>query len=159
MGKLRVGDEVLISRDSKYYKRSSKSNPCNTIGVITDVTDDKNQVHAIIVKWKNGFSNCYHEEELTLVKANTKDLRKELSDAIDTLIKYSIAIDYKGYSNGEEKYSYSIKNFSFSECKDGIIDKVLPITPEQTPEQLEVEEIEKEMKKLTERLAKVKERM
>jgi hypothetical protein len=59
----KVGDKVLLSKDSEYYKSiSTDANPKDTIGTI--ISFDKS---GILVKWENTNENYYGEEDLELV--------------------------------------------------------------------------------------------
>lgn len=66
--KFRIGDRVVISRDSEYYGRNQYMNPTDSvIGEVTAIGVDavfKYQVH-----WHLGGSNSYRERDLVFADA------------------------------------------------------------------------------------------
>ena len=58
----RVGERVRISFDSQYYRSRSQSNPKDVTGTITFI--NTTDAYCYSVKWDNGKSNNYTEDDL-----------------------------------------------------------------------------------------------
>jgi hypothetical protein len=65
----KVGDEVMIDESSEYYGDCDRTNPKDTIGVISDIIDtDFPDELGIIVDWPTGQTNSYNKSDLKLAK-------------------------------------------------------------------------------------------
>ena len=60
-----VGDKVMISTDSIYYRQDDYANPINTVGTITEV---KGGDLGIVVKWDDETSNSYNARDLVVAE-------------------------------------------------------------------------------------------
>jgi hypothetical protein len=62
-----VGLKVMISKDSRWYQEGDEWNPLDEIGTITrfHIFDDGSS--RIQVKWPNGKTNGYSEEDLDVI--------------------------------------------------------------------------------------------
>jgi hypothetical protein len=65
----KVGDKVMLSKDSSWHSWSDFANPANTEGIITEIKDED---LGIIVKWSNDQTNSYNERDLLLVTGKAK---------------------------------------------------------------------------------------
>lgn len=64
MSEFQVGDEVMISEKSRFYKDGKRGNPIDTIGRIFQIADKKGL--NIRVDWGGRIKNCYSKEDLIL---------------------------------------------------------------------------------------------
>ena len=61
----KVGDNVVISRDSMYYGEDPTHNPTDdVIGTIVEINRDCPSMHYYSVDWGNECFNTYREEDL-----------------------------------------------------------------------------------------------
>lgn len=60
----KVGDKVVISRDSEYYGVDPNWNPADVIGTIVEINRDCPSMHYYSVDWGNECFNTYREEDL-----------------------------------------------------------------------------------------------
>ena len=67
--KFKVGDKVILSKDSLWHSWSDFNNPADTEGVILEIKDED---LGIIVEWPNDLSNSYNAHDLILVTGKAK---------------------------------------------------------------------------------------
>ena len=67
--KFKVGDKVILSKDSSWHSWSDFNNPADTEGVILEIKDED---LGIIVEWSNDTSNSYNDRDLIMWKAKSK---------------------------------------------------------------------------------------
>jgi hypothetical protein len=65
----KVGDKVMLSKDSSWNSWSDFTNPANTEGVILEIKDED---LGIIVEWSNNKTNSYNDYDLVLVTGKAK---------------------------------------------------------------------------------------
>ncbi len=56
----KVGDKVLLKEDHEYVR--GRTNPTHTIGTV--IASGTHGGESLYVKWSNGFSNNYYQEDL-----------------------------------------------------------------------------------------------
>ena len=61
---MKVGDKVMISGNSDFYKSGRKDNPIDISGIVTGLSDGD---LCIYVDWSNGTFNSYNECDLIIV--------------------------------------------------------------------------------------------
>ena len=64
--KFKVGDKVMISKDSPYYG-TSVYNPSDVVGIVTYVGGERGY-KTVRVKWPKGKDNCYDYSDLISTK-------------------------------------------------------------------------------------------
>lgn len=66
-----VGQRVLLREDSRYYSVYSPDDSCNPIGIEGTVIEPNEEIagygHPIHVKWDNGRTNYYSDDDLERV--------------------------------------------------------------------------------------------
>lgn len=62
--KFKIGDRVLIRKDSEYYGKDKDHNPANVVGVVSYIFDDDD--HPYWVDWSEEYANSYREYDLEL---------------------------------------------------------------------------------------------
>jgi hypothetical protein len=142
MNDFKVGDMVEVidtAGCSGYYDKLGE------VGVVTSIQcGDFAKYDLVETSLAEG--RQMHRNRFKKVEA-VKDLRKELSDAIDLLTKYKV----KSSPNFPDTYYLGHGNKSLT--KENLLNWIFP--PVKTPKELEVERIESEMRKLADELAKV----
>jgi hypothetical protein len=63
----KLGDKVRIKKDTEYYKAGDSFNPIDMDGTVSISDDDATAGYFYRVKWANGHSNSYRDEDLQLV--------------------------------------------------------------------------------------------
>lgn len=144
MSKFKVGDKVKLKSGELW---GAKQLPVVTIRKID--TDG-----AIWVEETYLWASDY---ELELVEPCIEDLRKELLNAINTLARYGIEVKRRGHNSvtGDNCYGYSTLQDLCNVSKEAIVKKVLPLTPNKTPVQLKLEELEKKQREIAEEMKKL----
>lgn len=95
MSKFKIGDEVMLSPESKWVEEDSKEfnsfNPLNMKGVIIE-EDVQSERHKWTVEWSNERINTYSNDDLLLVaevsvrvETNLHDIIEEQAAHIETL--------------------------------------------------------------------------
>jgi len=75
---LKEGDIVRIDPDGKYSDQAIESNFSK--GEIVGVMENASEGDQYDVDFENGYSNCYYEKELIVVKNETPNWRRRLSE-------------------------------------------------------------------------------
>ncbi len=88
MNKFKIGDKVLIRKDSEYYG-CNEANPKEIKGIIDDILDDQEEIGLPIrVKWTNGKSNSYGSKDLKLVDPTSESYTTSDDEWIQLLINH-----------------------------------------------------------------------
>ena len=70
---MEIGDEVLIRKDSSYYRENTYYNPADKVGTIIDidyVEDTSTEYHYITVSWGGDNHNTYRLKDLEYKSKN-----------------------------------------------------------------------------------------
>jgi hypothetical protein len=97
MSELKIGDNVIISKNSRYYnpKFLEFSNPCNMLGKVT-IKEGFIYGKYYGVIWKNGLYNTYNETDLCIALPNNK-LNKLLYPDYEEIENMLIPTGKEGY--------------------------------------------------------------
>lgn len=121
MANFKVGDRVMIDRESEYWD-TCDSNPANVTGTISDIIEDDPEF-SIHVKWDNGKWNTYRKYDLVLAKANADENTDIVTVSKDFVrAAYSVACgDWR--KKLEEKFPFLINdNFKLLPCNESDVD-------------------------------------